>query len=66
MLLGEEAAELDVPVIFTSWPTCSLSFAVSPVSEYVVPFLSLSVKLPLDPLRQPSTVVSPPADDCVS
>src|SRR5487761_420395 len=24
------AAELEVPMIFTSWPTCSLSLAVSP------------------------------------
>ena len=32
LLLDDEAAEFAVPVTFTSWPTCSLSLAVSPVS----------------------------------
>lgn len=32
LLVADDEEELGVPVIFTSCPTCSLSFAVSPVN----------------------------------
>ncbi len=48
-----------VPVIATSCPTCSLSLLLSPESCQVFPLLSVRVKLPAEPLRQPCTVCSP-------
>ena len=48
------AEPLVVPVTSMTCPTWSDSFELSPVSEYVVPeVLSVRVKLPFEPLRQP-------------
>ncbi len=47
----------ELPVTAIMWPTWSCNFEVSPWSEYEVPVvLSVSVKLPDEPLRQPWTV----------
>jgi hypothetical protein len=51
---------LSVPVILTSWPTCSANFAVSPVSSYIFPWLLVSMYFPFALLRQPRTLVCEP------
>jgi hypothetical protein len=48
------------PVTWTIWPTCGERLEVSPCRDHVVPLvLSVRVKLPDDPLRQPWTVWLP-------
>ena len=56
LLALDPVDELDgevVPLICTSWPTCSVNFEASPAIWYAVPALSVRVKFPLDPWRQP-------------
>jgi len=55
--------ELDgVPFTFTSCPTCSDSFDVSPESWYVVPASEVNVYEPAEPPRQPSIDSADPED----
>ena len=41
--LDDVEADVVVPVILIVWPTCSLSFEVSPVSAMLFPWLSVRV-----------------------
>jgi len=43
LLLADDDELLGEPVIFTSWPTCSANFDVSPASCIVFPLLSVKV-----------------------
>jgi len=69
---GVPVALATVPVARTSCPTCWLSLALSAFGGsnnwYVVPVLSVTVKLPAEPPRQPSIVsmVLAPASGCVA
>jgi hypothetical protein len=55
---AEAFAPVD-PVISTSLFTLALSCDSSPVSCHITPEASVSMKLPLDPLRHPCTVLLP-------
>jgi hypothetical protein len=45
---------LSDPVMRTWWPTWSVNLEVSPANCHVLPVVSVKVKFPEDPLRQPS------------
>jgi hypothetical protein len=56
---------LSDPIMRTWWPTWSLNFEVSPASCQVFPLVSVKVKLPDEPFRQPSMVELLPVEVCV-
>lgn len=57
LLCDELELELLVPVTETVWPLCFDQSESLPFRVQVLPVLSVSVQLPLEPRRQPCTVI---------